>query len=233
MLASSTTRTRRAMLIIPLIFAGALANSISRQAHALSSPEANGCAPLPPSTFRVMASVQRVRASSTITTQRAQFALFPSVRYALQRLGQFAKALAAAMVPRPGVRSKEAVLIHRLRQLMTAALRLAWETDFNHVCDVFSFIHSFGHQTQDHIVFQKRFAVTHSPARFCARAHPWRSLLARLSHTISCSGDQSLVWTGLGEVQVSENGTFPPTFDFGVSFVSTVAGRYTRWGGPL
>jgi hypothetical protein len=92
MLAPSKATTRRAMLIIPLIFAGPLTNSISRQAHAPSSPEANSRSPQPPSTFRVMASVQRVRASSTITTQRARFSLFPSVRYAHQKLGQFAKA---------------------------------------------------------------------------------------------------------------------------------------------
>ena len=92
MLTPSTATTRRAMLIIPLIFAGPLTNSTSRQAHALSSPEADGHSPLPPSTYRVMASVQRVRVSSTITTQRAQFSLFPSARCAHQKLGQFAKA---------------------------------------------------------------------------------------------------------------------------------------------
>ena len=88
----STATTRRAMLIIPLIFTRPFTNSTSRQTHALNSPEENGRSPLPPSTFRVMASVQRVSASSTITTQRARFSLFPSDRYAHQKLAQFAKA---------------------------------------------------------------------------------------------------------------------------------------------
>ena len=46
--APSTVTTRRAMLIIPLIFAGPLTNSTSRQAYALNSPEAKGHSPLPP-----------------------------------------------------------------------------------------------------------------------------------------------------------------------------------------
>ena len=79
-LAPITATTRRAMLIVPLIFAGPFTNSASHQAHALSSPKADGHWPLPPNKSRVIASVQRIRASSTITTQRTQFSLFPSAR---------------------------------------------------------------------------------------------------------------------------------------------------------
>ena len=45
----------------------------SRQAHTLSSPAPNSRPPPPPSTLHSMASVQRKRAPSTITTQRAHF----------------------------------------------------------------------------------------------------------------------------------------------------------------
>ena len=87
-LAPGTATTQRGILIIPLIIAGPLTISASRQAHTLSSPEPNSHSPLLPSTLPVMASVQRMRAPSTITTQRAHFSLFPSTRWAHQRLGQ-------------------------------------------------------------------------------------------------------------------------------------------------
>ena len=43
-----------------------------------STPEPNSRPPPPPSTLHVVASVQRMRAPSTITTQRVHFSLFPS-----------------------------------------------------------------------------------------------------------------------------------------------------------
>ena len=78
--------------------------------------------------------------------------------------------------------------------------------------DVISFVFGFVHQAQIYIGLRKCATVAsppHSPDMFCARARPWRRLLALLLHAGPRSGDQARKCARLCKVQVCEDCTFP------------------------